>query len=98
MAAKVPGNGPSIPERFTISETEADAWGRDDCCQARGGRKADRGIQEAQRMMLHQTTGDADRRISLHLWVASAMRTNRDSARQPCAQRMLHGMLQCHVA
>jgi hypothetical protein len=34
MVAKAPGKSPSIPERWTISETEADAWTRDDRCQA----------------------------------------------------------------
>jgi hypothetical protein len=36
MVAKAPGKSPSISERLTISETEADAWTRDDRCQARG--------------------------------------------------------------
>src|SRR5262245_27268881 len=35
MADKLSGNGSSIPERLTISETEADAWACDDGCQAR---------------------------------------------------------------
>jgi len=36
MVAKVPGKSPNIPQRLTISETEADAWTRNDRCQARG--------------------------------------------------------------
>lgn len=47
---------------------------------------------------LNQTTRDAYRHISVHLWVACAMRTQRGGARQPCAQCMLRGIFPCHVA
>ena len=50
MADKPPGNGPTIPERLPISETEADAWTCDDRCQARAT-AAEHSVQEAQRMM-----------------------------------------------
>src|SRR5438105_10087889 len=46
---------------------------------------------------LNQTTKDSYTRISVHPWVACAMRTKRGSDRHPCAQRTLRRVSQCHV-
>src|SRR4030095_1135825 len=40
-------------------------------------------------LALNQTTRDSYTRISGHSWVACAVRTKRDSATYPCAQRTL---------
>src|SRR5256885_13431117 len=46
---------------------------------------------------LNQTTKGSYTRISVHPWVACAMRTKRGSDRYPCAQRTLCRVSQCHV-